>query len=86
MCLTAQGSALFQIMHTGVSIRNSRREGLLSRILTPVAWIFRTLRLTAPTDTSTGRAVHLNAGRIAGKFVVDGVGGEMFWYSQVGGR
>ena len=83
MYLMAQGYALLQIMHTGVSTRDSRRERLLSRVLTPVAWIFRTLRLTAPTDTWTGRAVHLMPEDRAVKLLVNGLDSDNAWYSQV---
>ena len=82
MYLRAQGYALLQIMHTAVSARDSRRVWLLSRALTPVAWIFRTLRLTAPTDTWTGRAVHLMPEDRADKLLVNGLDGDNAWYSQ----
>ena len=80
MYLMAQGYALLQIMHTSVSARDSRRVWLLPRALTPVAWIFRTLRLTAPTDTWTGRAVHLIPGDRAFKLLVNGLKGDNAWY------
>ena len=83
MYLMAQGSALLQIMHTAVSARDSRRVWLLSRALTPVAWIFRTLRLTAPTDTWTGRAVHLMPGDRAFKLLVNGLKGDNAWYPHL---